>query len=46
MAGTARWLPEDYAFPSRTDHSAHMSTRQYARLAGLGQMRKSLALAR
>ena len=23
---------EDYAFPSRTDHSAHMSTRQYARL--------------
>lgn len=23
---------EDYAFPSRIDHSAHMSTRQYARL--------------
>lgn len=23
---------EDYAFPSRLDHSAHMSTRQYARL--------------
>jgi integrase len=22
----------DYAFPSRTDHSAHLSTRQYARL--------------
>ena len=23
---------EDFAFPSRVDHSAHMSTRQYARL--------------
>ena len=23
---------EDYVFPSRTDHSAHLSTRQYARL--------------
>jgi len=23
---------EDYAFPSRIDHAAHMSTRQYARL--------------
>lgn len=23
---------EDYAFPSRVDHSCHMSTRQYARL--------------
>src|SRR3546814_14950247 len=23
---------EDYAFPSRIDHTAHMSTRQYARL--------------
>jgi integrase len=23
---------EDYAFPSRIDHCAHMSTRQYARL--------------
>ena len=23
---------DDYAFPSRTDHTAHMSTRQYARL--------------
>lgn len=23
---------EDYAFPSRIDHSVHMSTRQYARL--------------
>lgn len=23
---------EDYAFPSRIDHSSHMSTRQYARL--------------
>ena len=23
---------DDYAFPSRTDHSAHISTRQYARL--------------
>ncbi|WP_263494862.1 tyrosine-type recombinase/integrase [Mesorhizobium sp. BH1-1-4] len=23
---------EDYAFPSRIDHSKHMSTRQYARL--------------
>ncbi len=23
---------EDYAFPSRVDHSNHMSTRQYARL--------------
>ncbi|KEZ00433.1 hypothetical protein AI27_03805 [Sphingomonas sp. BHC-A] len=33
-----RWLElrgrslEDYAFPSRTDRSTHMSTRQYARL--------------
>ena len=25
---------DDYAFPSRTDHSDHLSTRQYARLAG------------
>lgn len=25
-------LLEDYAFPSRTAHSAHISTRQYARL--------------
>ena len=24
--------PEEYAFPSRVDHSNHMSTRQYARL--------------
>ena len=37
-ASLLRWLElrggslEDYAFPSRTDHSAHMSTRQYARL--------------
>jgi integrase len=23
---------DDYAFPSRTDHARHMSTRQYARL--------------
>ncbi len=23
---------DDYAFPSRIDHSAHLSTRQYARL--------------
>ena len=23
---------EDYAFPSRIDHTKHMSTRQYARL--------------
>ena len=25
-------MPEEYAFPSRVDHSNHMSTRQYARL--------------
>jgi len=37
-ASLLRWLElrggslEDYAFPSRTDHSTHMSTRQYARL--------------
>src|SRR5271165_4446231 len=32
---------DDYAFPSRTDHTGHLSTRQYARLvdewvAGIG----------
>ncbi|MDP2358157.1 MAG: tyrosine-type recombinase/integrase [Beijerinckiaceae bacterium] len=27
-----RGSAEDYAFPSRVDHSRHMSTRQYARL--------------
>lgn len=37
-ASLLRWLElrggslEDYAFPSRTDHATHMSTRQYARL--------------
>src|SRR5271165_6899165 len=25
---------DDYAFPSRTDHTGHLSTRQYARLVG------------
>lgn len=27
-----RGTADDYAFPSRTDHLAHLSTRQYARL--------------
>ena len=36
---------DDYAFPSRLDHSAHLSTRQYARLvnewvAGIGLRRE------
>jgi integrase len=37
-ASLLKWLElrggslEDYAFPSRTDHAAHISTRQYARL--------------
>jgi len=37
-ASLPKWLElrggslEDFAFPSRTDHAAHMSTRQYARL--------------
>ena len=37
-ASLLRWLGlrggslEDYAFPSRTNHTTHMSTRQYARL--------------
>ena len=37
-ASLLRWLElrggslEDYPFPSRTDHTTHMSTRQYARL--------------
>jgi integrase len=37
-ASLLKWLElrggslEDYAFPSRTDHSAHIGTRQYARL--------------
>ncbi|MBG6119844.1 MULTISPECIES: tyrosine-type recombinase/integrase [unclassified Sphingobium] len=46
-ASLLKWLElrggslEDYAFPSRTDHAAHISTRQYARLvdewvAGIG----------
>ena len=35
----------DYAFPSRTDHSTHLSTRQYARLvdewvSGIGLRRE------
>ena len=36
-ASLLKWLElpggslDDYAIPSRTDHSAHMSTRQYAR---------------
>jgi site-specific recombinase XerD len=32
MVGVKGRLLEDFAFPSRTDHSAQMSTRQYARL--------------
>jgi integrase len=46
-ASTLAWLEhrggtlDDYTFPSRIDHTAHMSTRQYARLvnecvAGIG----------
>ena len=37
-ASLLKWLElrggsfEDFAFPSRTDHAAHISTRQYARL--------------
>ncbi len=37
-ASLLKWLElrggplEDYAFPGRTDHAAHISTRQYARL--------------
>ena len=37
-ASVLKWLElrggslEDFAFPSRTDHADHMSTRQYARL--------------
>ena len=37
-ASLLKWLElrggslDDYAFPSRTDHAAHISTRQYARL--------------
>ena len=37
-ASLLKWLElrggslEDFAFPSRTDHAAHVSTRQYARL--------------
>jgi hypothetical protein len=37
-ASLLKWLElrggslEDYAFPRRTDHAAHISTRQYARL--------------
>lgn len=37
-ASLLKWLElrggsiDDYAFPSRTDHTGHMSTRQYARL--------------
>ena len=41
---------EDYAFPSRTDHARHMSTRQYARLVdewvtGLVCVQRNMALA-
>jgi integrase len=32
MKGVTGGALTDYAFPSRTDHSAHLSTRQYARL--------------
>lgn len=32
MAGAPRWSLEDFTFPSRVDHSDHLSTRQYARL--------------
>jgi integrase len=37
-------MVDDYVFPSRVDHSGHLSTRQYARLvdewvAGVGLMR-------
>jgi len=32
VARTPRWGVEDFVFPSRVDHSRHLSTRQYARL--------------